>query len=500
MFYYWPPPGYPAPTSAPTPLFMPPPQQPPPPQDNSQTGEGAVASSTAITLPYWGPPPQYPPHLHYPTHPQSTQQSIPPLPPPRDPNWVCATSEQTHIIELVHRDCDTCRMYSEHKEHSIITTPIPQEAIQHLISCLIDHYPAEFKHFSSSPNPHDNLFARLGIVDPRKPSDARRPTYEDKFSHLLEIFEKELPKPALLYSHPIIINQHWVPSPESYSLHYLPSPIYYLPQSQFQSIDSFFNLNKTQYSALSPDDTLRFRRASMNTHPTLRTETMIEAVQTHKRTLRKIKDDQPVDCLVTPYGFPEQYWPLMDEYIRNPKGLPSSTHIFDDHVCFWDTYIHIWTSSVTWSRDSYLTTLLLILFGNRSAALGYLWNRVLVPTGRRAPIPHAYRSWPFSVPPHIAFRCKYDLKDITIPVLTAYLEFLLDVGHFPLFDVQVLTCFCDWAENLLLQKKVNDFSEGQISEARIEAVRNAHKDKPWFRTDGVYDHYPLLHPPLAGIY
>ena len=189
---------------------------------------------------------------------------------------------------------------------------------------------------------------------------------------------------------------------------------------------------------------------------------------------------------------------MMDEYVTNPAGIPPTIRVHESgFLDFWDLYVHVWVSAVTWGRNHYLVNLLLILFSNRGAALEYIWNTIIEPAGRHYSNNNLYVPWMFSTPPNVGFRCKY--KDTSIGTLTAYLEFLYDVGGCPLDHPRYVRLLCDWADSVLANQSRNQFATAMISPQRLEAVRTAHEGQPWVREDGNYPACPRLDFwPLTG--
>jgi len=280
------------------------------------------------------------------------------------------------------------------------------------------------------------------------------------------------------------MRETWVRNHHELGLNAYPSPIFYLPDSHFQHIDHFWTLTRSQYDDLSRADEIRFYRAALNTEPCQRSTLMREVIPLHLETIEPLNHPK----IVTPYGLPEENWPLMEYWHKNPHGIPANIRMSDEEPYILnprDVYVHLWITRVTFSRGYWLMNLFLILFGRRGAALEYLWHQKLSPAGRPLLPLHPLRSWPFSVSPHTGFRCKKVKLDQD--VLVAYLDYLVEIGHLPLDNTTVLGYLCDWADTILLSTRRNPIVHSRLGSRRREIIDNANEGKPWIK-----DHYPEI--------
>ena len=490
-------------------IYLVPPGYPPPPGIPIQSPLNPL---TSTSIPY----PEVPSISGFipaqPTQPQIGSSQL-----PRQLHWTTVTSPNHCFTLIVHPGCDTCQEFTRHLDlsHSII--PIPSEVILRHVSNCMETYTDEFKALAAIPSEtsHTSIFDRLGIRPPpshtQAQSDPSQLSPDDhiqlidliidsEFTKIIKAFLKDAYQPLPPYIYHTSTTPHWVPNPHELGLHPMPSPIFRLSSSPFlTTLYDFFRAGEGVYKTCSETELLRFRRAACNTHPDCRTDLMKLAARDHYRHLRKLDDKpdapDPSDVLTMPYGLPEQCWELVDLWRVNPSGIPATIRIQDNHLNPWDFYVFHWITMVTWSRNFQLLNLMLILFMGRGAALQYIWNTYLEPTGIPCSVPHFTLPWQFSVNPHIGFRIT-DYTNISHSILTRYLLFLIQEGHLPLDQPSVLSLLCDWADYIWCNQRApgNTFGDKpSLSPRRMQTIHAAQQNQPWM--DLASDHarsYPML--------
>lgn len=493
---YWPPPFY----------WPPPPHTAPPPPPSSSVGGDSPNQAG-------NPPPMAPgvPPAPYPVWPGYSPlvASLPPALAVRDAAWKVATHEQPRFASIVHLDCDHCSSHAHHIDSHIAGEPVPPHTLRDIISHLqsllpSDSHPLESASRAPTPEPRAKrtLIDRFNMTAPSTDEDpipeVAAPLAD--IAHMLQLYARSTPLPLPLYRFSSLIQYTWVPEPLDWGFNPSPSPIFAQVNSRFQSVSDFFKLEESDLATLSPEDRLRFGRASINTHVRTRTPLMEWHSSERVHLLRKKSRNQR-KFVVTPPGLPEEHWPLMDMWIQNPGGIPHTIRVSgpeQDELIPWDVYIHLWVTRVTWGRRKFLVDALLLLFSRRGAALGFLWNNILLPNGRVSPPTHPFLTWPFAVSTETSYRVDCPVVDRTF--LTSYLSWLVDCAYLPIYDSVSLQYLFNWADRVLSGYDYNNFSTGssQLDDNRRATIDDLHEGQAWVRPDDNYPHCPDIehHYPL----
>lgn len=446
----------------------------------------------------------YQPFLPYYIHPFQNIHPNPQNPiihPIRDSAWTVRRLSDTRGVIITHTDCDQCSHYcSNHLEPDLNNNPIPSQTIIDLFSHLHELFPDEYRQFidkldpPTAPNQYQPPAIRPTLADrmdvPPEDYEDDDETGKPDYTRMFSFFEKRSlsPFPPMTFSNHT--NGVWVPNPIPRGLFPLPSPLFCIPTSQFHSIASFHDITLIRYQSMGDvDDRLRFRQASLNTDPIFRTAAMSIALSDHLQSLRSAN----TPTITTPPGLPEFTWNTIDEWIKNPRNTPHWFHFSPEKALDpFDVYLYFWITSVTWSRDFFLTNLLVILFSKRGAAFAYFWNNLFEKAGRPFIPEHPFLQWQFATYPNTAFRCDYYNK-YNRRTLSAYTEFLVDIGHLPITNARALEQLCDWADYMLSGEAPNPFVTNQNTQNRRAIVGLAHINCPWIRDDGQYGSGPVLH-------
>jgi hypothetical protein len=414
---------------------------------------------------------------------------------------------------LLHQtSCFDCANFRSHIITHTRSHPLPDNVIYQLITQILtrhhEHYLRMIPSFKnpnkSNPNHTSakSIFERVGIVpDPSSTTQPSPPKSSSSFnsSEVSSPFmdsRKDTIPPSMWEgvveyensqnnqdgdNHTTLSNNihHWIPNHSIFEF-LIPAPLLFNQFSIFRSIGQFFNITPEQFHSLSVTDLRRFKCASRNTHPMLRTQLMQSAATDYEEHVWKRKSFK----VQPPYGLPERWWSLMEQWMMNPTGIPFTVHEDESGLLSWQsTTTHLWVSEVTKCSNYYLVNLLLILFSDRARALLHIWKDIIPQSAKpdcnstTHPLP-----WQFRVPANTVFACKYD--HITIMDLTAYTLWLSEVAYFPIDDIGAVDVLCDWADEYIRGTSCNPYSRApKEHRQRLQIVDAAHLGQPWFAPD-----------------
>jgi hypothetical protein len=331
-----------------------------------------------------------------------------------------------------------------------------------------------------------DVFARFGVDKPASSAlcdnckaDKRVAKHATKIRPLLR-FERDP-------------SEHWLPNQLAHELGWdLPAPIEHHCDSIFSSIDFFFMVVPGDVERLPGTDITLLGQASRNTHPDRRTVAMMDEARHHAFSLVHLKD-QDLPFIDPPYGLPGSHWNLMDEFTKNPHGIPYTIGVDrSGQMDYWDTATYLWVKSITNTKDAHLQDMLLTLFSHNAIALAYIWNEMIVPAGIPT-TPHSPFPWPFRVPYYAAFNIGGGDID-PVDELARFIVFLVEVARFPVTDTSVVSHVCEWANHFIAGIARSDEARVPVdNSARAMKVEESHRGKPWYPSDG---NYPDTVPPL----
>jgi hypothetical protein len=455
--------------------------------------------------------PANPPHLNMPAEVPTATTQPPVAATAFAGGWIVSSEYDQQFCMIGHGgECLQCRDHAEHLRLSVEAKPIPDDIKMQFLNSVLARYKHEYYqtiHSYQDPNryplgpptshsTHPSLLNRMNgpshgaslanRLNPRQPRSGTRiraaqGTCEcDNCAILrsLNVHLRSVIPPVYRYrDEHRPFTHHWIPNPGDFGFD-APAPLLLIPFSHFQDMASFFTVSTSTVHGLGSQDQLRFARASLNTHPDLRTPAMHFFAVKHRLSLLPASG---ID-MKTPYGMAEQHWAIMDNWMKHPRGAPTTVRCDENNrLLITDTLTHLWVSQVTWGKNAYLVNLLLVLFSNRAAAMQYIWSYALtdhVDPGRYKSGPTMLFPWQLRVPSNTAFHGDYECMHLDD--LTAYLIFLVEVARFPIYDRSAVNELCDWADAYISGERCNSFAE-DVSEYRwrIDLVQAASIGQPW---------------------